>query len=198
MCALAPPQNIRGKLFDMIEEIEIWVDIPEYIGLYQVSSLGNIRSLNYNKTGKIKLLKFNRTKAGYALVRLYKAGKQKPALVSRLVCAAFHDNPDNFPCVNHKDENKLNNRADNLEWCTYRDNVLYGTHGKRMIETRNRKHGPKAEKPVIQLSLDGQVIEKFCSIQEAGRETGTDRRKISACCNGQRKSHGGYRWTFQE
>lgn len=181
-----------------MEEIENWVDISGYEGLYQVGDLGNVRSLNYNKTGEIKILRPNLTKFGYLLIHLSRGGIARALSLSRVVCAAFHENPDNLPCVNHIDENKLNNRADNLEWCTYSYNTLYGTHCKRMLETRKKKHGEKAEKPVIQLSADGKEIAKFKSISEAAKQTGADHRKISACCHGYRKTHLEYKWAFDE
>ena len=67
-----------------------------------------------------------------------------------------------------------------------------------MIETRNRKMGPKAEKVVLQVSIDGVVISRFRSISEAGRQTGSDRRKISLCCAGKRAMHNGFRWIFEK
>lgn len=181
-----------------MEDIEIWEDIPGYEGRYQVGCFGNVRSLNYNKTGKPKFLKYNVTKTGYAIVRLCKNGKQRAVLVSRLVCAAFHQNNVGLPCVNHIDENKLNNRADNLEWCTYSQNTLHGTHGKRMIDTRNKKRGPKAEMPVVQISPSGELVASFRSISDAAKNTGADRRKISLCCHGKRNYHFGYKWAFSD
>ena len=114
---------------------EIWKDIPEYEGLYQVSNLGNVRSLNYNRTGEIKLLKQGNVN-GYKVVILYKDGKKKNYLVHRLVAIAFLPNPNNLPIINHKDENPSNNNVNNLEWCTQAYNTNYGEGIKRRVQSR--------------------------------------------------------------
>lgn len=110
---------------------EIWKDIEGYEGKYQVSNIGNVRSLDYRHTGKIKRLKLNTDKSGYSRLRLYKEGKPEDYLVYRLVAQAFIPNPNNLPCVNHKDENPRNNCVWNLEWCTYSYNNNYGTRNEK-------------------------------------------------------------------
>ena len=110
--------------------IEIWRDIKDYEGLYQVSNFGRVRSLNYNKTGEIKIMKLKKTRDGYLRVGLRKNGKQKWISIHRLVAEAFIPNPLNLPCVNHKiegEEGKKINTVENLEWCTYKYNTNYGT-----------------------------------------------------------------------
>ena len=110
-----------------MKEREIWRDVVGFEGLYKVSNLGNVKSLNYNRTGKEKLMKPQTDGHGYLQVMLYKDGKYKIKKIHRLVAEAFIPNPDNLPCVNHKDENKTNNKEFNLEFCTYEYNNNYGT-----------------------------------------------------------------------
>ena len=118
-------ENLEGKE---------WRPVIEYEGLYQVSSLGRVKSLkdNHNNTRE-KILRQVKLKNGYLVVNLWKGGKYKTCLVHRLVATAFLDNPNNFRCVNHKDENKENNIVSNLEWCTYQYNNTYGTCQARRV-----------------------------------------------------------------
>ena len=105
---------------------EEWRDIEGYEGLYQVSNLGRVKSLNYRGCkGNISILKPRLTKKGYETINLCKDGKVKNVRIHRLVAQSFISNPNNLPVVNHKDENKLNNNVDNLEWCTCQDNLLH-------------------------------------------------------------------------
>ena len=125
----------------MIEEI--WRPVVGYEGLYEVSNLGRVRSLDmYVKVGygnyrlhKGKVLSPTKNKNGYLKVNLYCNGKQKTIDVHRLVTEAFLPNPDNLPQVNHKDEDKTNNRVENLEWCDHKYNMNYGTRNIRAKET---------------------------------------------------------------
>lgn len=121
----------------MIENLEgeEWRDIEGYEGLYQVSNKGNVKSLNYRRSGKEKKLRPEKLN-GYLLVCLSKDKKHKGFLVHRLVAKYFLENPDNLPVVNHKDENKENNSSENLEWCTQRYNVNYGTGIQRRSESQ--------------------------------------------------------------
>lgn len=105
---------------------EIWKDIEGYEGKYQVSNLGNVRSLNYNRTRGIKALKCWLSGAGYNTITLCLNGRGESFTVHRLVAQTFIPNPNNYPCVNHKNEIKTDNRVENLEWCTYEYNTNYG------------------------------------------------------------------------
>ena len=126
---------------------------------------------------------------GYLVVDLYATNKRKTFLVHRLVAEAFVPNPHNFPCVNHKDENKRNNNADNLEWCTHEYNMAYGTRNKRIAE----KNG----KPIVQLDLCNNVLRRFASALEAQKATGISNANINECCHKKRKTAGGYIWQFE-
>ena len=182
---------------------EIWKDIEGYEGLYQVSNLGRVRSLGrdivrrtrygtmapYHINGRV--LKPLHSQGDYCYVHLFdKDGTSTNHKVHRLVAMAFVPNPDNLNEVNHIDEDKDNNRADNLEWCKHVDNCNHGT--------RNERSKTKRSKPVQQLDAEGNVVAEYPSTIEAERETGTNRYQIRMCCNGKYKTAGGYRWKFKE
>ena len=164
--------------------IEIWKDIKGYEGLYQVSTLGNVKSLNYNRTGKEMLLSPGMQTNGYLYVHLWKGGKRKKYSIQQLVAKAFISNPNGYPCVNHKDENKLNNCVDNLEWCTYQYNLTYNGIRKKAAE--------KCSIPIYCIELD----KVFPSTHEAGRITGIYHGNICLCLKGKRKSAGGYHFIY--
>lgn len=136
---------------------EIWKDIKGYEGKYQVSNLGNVRSLNYHRMGITKLLKIRKDKDGYNMAYLVRSGYNRPVGVHRLVAQAFIPNPNKYPCVNHKNEVKDDNRVENLEWCAVRYNTLYGTGVQRTkLNQPNR----------IEIEVDGV---KYLSLSEAAR-----------------------------
>ena len=114
---------------------EIWKDIDGFEGLYQVSNFGNVMSLNYGNRGYAKKLTPKCNNSGRLWVELLKGGKRKCMLVHRLVALAFIPNPNNFPQINHKDENPKNNFAFNLEWCTqsYNNNYSIERHPEYSI-----------------------------------------------------------------
>ena len=118
---------------------EIWKSIKNYEGLYEVSNLGRVKSLNYNKTGKEQILKPAKVKNGYLLVGLCNNKKVKTYHVHRLVAQTFIPNPNDLPQVNHKDEDKENNCIDNLEWCSAEYNMNYGTRNKRIGKANKNK-----------------------------------------------------------
>ena len=172
--------------------MELWKDIPGYEGLYQVSNLGRIRSLyNYKRDGD-NILK-PRIKRGYYTVGLRKDGVRKWHLLHRLVAGAFILNPDNKPQVNHKDENKLNNCADNLEWCTASYNNNYGTRQERVSKSN------KTCRPVLKFDLDGNLIERYHSMSEAARQNGVkSTSSIMDCCKGNITKVKGYVYKYEE
>ena len=174
----------------------MWRDIKNYEGLYQVSDKGEVRSLNYKKTGKVQILKPAKNNCGYLLVTLSKNGKRKGFLIHRLVAEAFIPNPDNLSQVNHKDEIKTNNNYLNLEWCTASYNNSYGTRIERVSEKRTGVFNTKISKPVKQFDLRGNFIQEFPSIMEVERKFGYNNSHISSACNGKRQTANGYRWSY--
>ena len=101
-------------------ENEVWKDIPDYEGKYKASNLGRIKSLNFNGTGKEKIMK-PRTGNRYYMIALWKNGIRKDYLLHRIVAETFIPNPENKPFINHKDENCFNNSINNLMWCTQQE-----------------------------------------------------------------------------
>ena len=113
---------------------ETWKPIKNYEGLYEVSNKGQVRSLNYKRTGEIKILKLRVDKYGYLQVHLSKNGKHYAKSIHRLVAQTFIPNPNNYSQVNHKDEKRDNNNVENLEWCNCKYNNNYGNRNKKISE----------------------------------------------------------------
>ena len=176
-----------------------------YEGLYKVSNLGKILSLNYKNTGKADLMNTGKRKDGYFQVNLWKNGKYKTCLVHRLVAETFLENPENLPEVNHKDEDKTNNfvflnedgsvdkEKSNLEWKNHRDNLNHGTRNERIAKANTNG---KCSKKVLQFSLSGELICEYPSTRECERN-GFDQSAVCECCNGKRKTHKGFRWEYE-
>lgn len=122
--------------------IEEWKSVVGYEGLYEVSSLGRVRSLDrYDSNNhflKGRILRLCADTKGYLIVGLWSNNKKKMYKVHRMVAQAFIPNPDNLPIINHKDENPINNNVDNLEWCDSEYNNNYGTARERARNTRLR------------------------------------------------------------
>ena len=190
--------------------IEIWrtaiVNGEVYEGLYKVSNLGKILSLNYRNTGKADLMTPSDNGHGYFQVGLRKNGETNWCLVHRLVAETFLPNPENKPEVNHKDEDKTNNfvflnedgsvdkEKSNLEWSTPKENSNHGTRIERIAKANTNG---KCSKKVIQLSLSGDFIKEWPSIMECARN-GFAHSHVAECCRGERKSHKGFLWMFAD
>lgn len=192
---------------------EIWKDIEGYKGKYMVSNLGRVKSLNYNKTGKERILKARDNGRGYLFVSLWKDAKGKHYLVHRLVATAFCENPSGYKEINHINEDKSDNRADNLEFCSHSYNNSYNDKakkvgeklkGKKLSEVHKKKiaekqrNDPKKSKPVFSVDKVTGEIKEFPSLMEASRQTGINHSHVSACCKGKEKSAGGYYWHYVE
>ena len=182
---------------------EIWKPVKGYKGIYEVSNTGIVRSLD--RTVKVSGKRTQRRKGiiisshinhkGYLTVSLSKNGKNKRTSIHRLVATAFIPNILNLSQVNHKDENKLNNCVENLEWCTNEYNSRYGTKGKRTGEkNRNNK---STSKPIYQYNFNGELIKMWPSAGECERK-GINHTGISQCCNGKINSCNGYIWSHKK
>lgn len=178
---------------------EIWIDIKGYEGLYQVSNLGQVKSLDRiivcrktNAKRKFKgcILIPTLKPFGYPWVSLHKDGKKHTKLIHRLVAEAFIPNPDNLPCVNHKDENPSNANVNNLEWCTQQYNVLYSG-------LQNRKRWQNIIKPVLQYDKQMNLIKEWNTITEASKYYNIPVTNISKCCKGKRKTCHKYIWKYK-
>lgn len=189
---------------------EEWKDILGFEESYQISNIGNVRSKDRMVTysnGRIafcpgKMIKTSVATNGYVIVCLSKNGKQSKKLVHRLVANAFIDNPNLLPEINHIDENKRNNRAENLEWCTVKYNRNFGSRNKRAAEHKDynaiaKKNRLIQGKPVIQIEKNGEIIGKFLSTRHAESVTGFHRQAISGCCNGKYKYAYGFKWMYE-
>lgn len=164
---------------------EVFKDIPNYEGLYQVSNKGNVKSIISNN----KILKPKITSKGYLSVKLYKGGQKKDFLAHRLVAEAFIPNPQSLYTVNHKNEIKTDNRVENLEWMSIYDNNRYGTHDERMAKSLCL--------PILQYDLNGNFIKEWDSIKSVEEEKGFRNSHISECCSGKQKTSYGYVWKYK-
>ena len=194
-------------------DIEVWktavYDGEVFEGLYKISNLGRILSLNYKNTGKSELLEPYERKDGYFQVGLSKNGEKKDCLVHRLIAETFLPNPENKPQVNHKIEGKegksinivifnedgtVNKERTTIEWVTPKENNDYGTRNERVSDAQI--NDPNKSKKVLQFTLDGEFVREWESIAECGRN-GFNRSNVSACCRGKQKTHKGFRFMYK-
>lgn len=166
---------------------EIWKDIPGYEGYYQASTFGNIRSVprfvNYKNLGAISkrpsiLLSPKVTSKGYLEVVLVRPNSRKCCRVHKLIAMTFLDNPHKYPYINHINENKQDNRVENLEWCSPKqNNDAY--YGKKLIG---------------QYNLEGHLLHTYTIYENAGRAVGGNKHGVYRCCKGLLKTYKGFVW----
>lgn len=191
--------------------MEEWKDVLGYEGLYQVSSYGRVR----NRHGK-EMSQFY-DKDGYKVVVLNHNYKRKYRKVHRLVGIAFIDNPNNYPSINHKDENKNNNNVENLEWCTISYNNNYGERNKAISDKQKGKpryyakgennyfwgkHFTAGKSPsarsVAKLDQEGNILKIYDCIVSAANDVKCNRSFITMVCQGKRKTAKGYKWKYTD
>ena len=186
--------------------MEIWKDIKGYEGLYQVSNIGRVRSVDryVNHIGckvirKGKILRPATDTSGYHGVILSKNNIAKRYKVSRLVASAFIPNPQNKEQVNHIDGNKLNNNVVNLEWCTASENIEHAYKNGLLIIPSGSND--KRSIRVNQIDKNtGAIIATYAGLREAERITGIRHGNIWCCCQGRykHKTAGGYKWEYAQ
>lgn len=189
---------------------EVWKPIEGYEGLYEISRDGVIRSLPRLHT-KGKVIKTSLGSSGYEQVHLSKDSVVKTFMVHRLVAKTFIDNPENYPEVNHKDEDKRNNSIDNLEWCDRNYNQNYGTAIRRMRDSHNYSEsnkkgaehhdydsiGKKRRKALLQIDDHGNVIKRWDGFITMAKETGYSKGNVAIACDNGNKAYG-YYWKREE
>ena len=180
-------------------EKEIWKDIKGFEGLYRVSNLGRVKSLErFDALGrrvKERILKPLINHRGYYQVVLCKNSIVKAYKVHRLVWSAFNGQiPENLQ-VNHINEVKSDNRLSNLNLMTRKENINWGTGIER---SHNKQINGKCSKAVLQFDLQDILIKEYPSLIQAYRETGFAFQHISACCKGKLKTAYGYKWKYKE
>ena len=179
--------------------MEIWKPIDGYENLYEVSNHGRVRSLDHYASNGQKLILYkgkvlspNMGTNGYYSVQLSKNNKIVRKMIHRLVALTFikNPNPDKYNMVNHKDEVRTNNNANNLEWCNAKYNTNYGTGMKRLSELKKGKDNLLLRKSVQ--CVETGII--YSSLKEAAQKTNANKAAISMVINGKRNKAGGYGW----
>lgn len=188
---------------------EIWKDIEDYEGLYEVSSMGRIRSLDkFDSIGRYvkgKILQSILVKNGYMHITLCKGGEKHSFSIHRLVAEAFIPNPDNKPCIDHINTDRTDNRAENLRWVTYQEN-------NNNPLTKNKKCGenhPKPFKgifgkehprslPILQFTKEGGLIKIWDNTRSVEKETNISHSNICNVLKGKRDYAGGYKWKYYD
>lgn len=183
-------------------ENEIWRDIPEYEGLYQASNFGRIKSLERFRKGengclisvKERILKPSINHKGYYRIQLCKQSIVKTYQVHRLVWEAFNGSITEGLQVNHINEIKTDNRLENLNLMTAKENINWGTRNVRS----SKKHiNGKKSKSVLQYDLQDNFIKEFPSLMQVYRELGFNQAHICSCCKGRYKQAYGYIWKYK-
>lgn len=164
---------------------EIYVPIKGFDGQYLVSNMGNFKTRHRYHKEKYVTLKGWIHKGGYVRIEL----NNKVFLAHRIVAEHFVPNPENKYSVNHKNEIKTDNRAENLEWMTLAENTCYGT--------RTLRASKSLEKPILKISIEtGKVLKRYPSKKDAAKD-GFNSSCLSQCANGKIKTSGGFIWRWE-
>lgn len=164
---------------------EIWKDIKGYETIYQVSNLGRVKNIKFDR-----ILKGSKDKDGYPITILSKNGRQSNKSTHRLVAEAFILNPENKPQVNHIDEDKTNNVVSNLEWCTIKENCNHGT--------RNVRHSNTRSKAIIAIDIANGEYNEYVSSKECAKRLGLSSGNIASVLTGRIKQTKGYIFKYKE
>ena len=177
---------------------EIWKDVPGYEGLYQVSNLGEIKSLPHdvirNNGRKYRvngLIKAQISNNGYKMVSLHKEGKGRLFMVHILVSLAFIPNSENKPFIDHINTNRADNRVTNLRWVTRLENER-----NPLTMQKKKNHAKRMSKPILKIK-GGNIIAEYESINEAARINKIQATSICHVCMGKRKSYKGFIWRYR-
>lgn len=169
--------------------MEIWKDVEGYEGLYQVSNEGRVKSLDrYVDTSlgvrlyKGKVLTPSHNDSGYHIVNLSKNGKLITHRVHILVAQAFLPNPENKPCIDHRNSKRDCNVVENLRWCTYKENSNFELAKQHLIDSHKTQTNEKLMKKVEQLDNDGNVIAEYKSSKCAADAVGCSSSAITKAC----------------
>lgn len=211
---LDPFAEHLGVLLFNMQENKIWKNVDGFDKNYQISNFGDVRIKRAD--GSLKSLKPTKFGKGYLHINLVKDGKQKSFQIHRLVAEAFVPNPKNLPIINHKDENPLNNYAENLEWCTYSYNINYGTRLERYRKTCKQNHSTErfletmkargrscAEKEVLCLDEQMNIVAKYKSVADGARVIGVHPETIRSIMRknkekGKKWKSYGFLWVYKE
>ena len=163
---------------------EVWVDIPA-ANVYKISNMGLVKSMNYKCTGKERILKPLKMKNGYLYVSLRIDGKTVTKSIHRLVWEAFNGPIPEGMQVNHINEDRTDNRLENLNLLTNKENCNWGTHNEKLSI------------PVVQYDLEGNVVENWVSAREVEKVLGFNHAHIGECCRGERLTANNFKWSYR-
>ena len=175
---------------------EIWKPIKNYEGLYEISNYGKIKNLNYNNTGISIIIKNHINGRGYLVTTLVKNNQKKVVAIHRIVAETFLFNPNNLPCVNHKNGIKTDNRVENLEFCTHKENIIHAW-SSGLCKNHQGKNHYKSRK-VNQYDLQGNFIKEWECISLAAKELKIHSSNITRNCQKKIKTAYGSIWEYKK